>query len=137
MPVLRYWDATAGAWVDLGGNSTPEVYVGIDPPTPRAGQVLWVDTDDTAPGLIGQRWSPEYTLTTVSLASGTESGGTPVVTHNLGVVPSLIVGQMEDGSWAAQCAWRKHTLTATQVGVNIMNHGPNAAQVVFRFRLLY
>jgi hypothetical protein len=136
MPVLRYWDAGTSTWVDLGGNSSPEVYIGIDPPVSRAGQVLWVDTDDTAPGLIGQRWSPEFLSDSgANLAAGSQGVGA-TITHNLGY-KGLIVGHLEDGSWAHQFAWRMSINTATQVQITFLNHGPNPGQALLRFRMLY
>lgn len=136
MPVLRYWDTTTGAWVDLGGTASPEVYVGNDPPPAGAGQVLWVDTDDSSPGIAGQRWSPEYTILSSSMAPATQSAADPVITHNLGA-KGIIVGHVEDGSWSHQLGWRMSINTATQVSVTWYNPGPATAQGLLRFRMLY
>lgn len=134
MPVLRYWDAATSAWVDLGGSGAPEVHVGNDPPTPRAAQTLWVDPDDYSPGLVGQRWSPEYTLTTAQMAANTQN---PLLTmtHNLGF-RGLILGHLEDGSWAHQCGWRG-SIDTTQLTIAVFNQGPSPAIAVLRFRVLY
>lgn len=134
MPVLRYWDAGTSAWVDLAGASAPEVYVGTDPPPTRAAEMLWVDTDDTGPGLVGQRWSPEYTLTTAQMAAQTQNP-LLVMNHNLGA-KGLVLGHLEDGSWAHQCGWRA-SIDTTQLTIAVFNHGPSPATAVLRFRVLY
>ena len=134
MPVLRYWDTTSGTWIDLGGTGAPEVYVGNDAPAPRSAELLWVDPDDNAPGIPGQRWSPLYSLTTDVMPPNTQN---PLLslTHNLGA-PGLILGHMEDGSWAHQCGWRG-SIDATQMTLAVFNNGPSNAQVVLKFRILY
>jgi hypothetical protein len=121
-------------WAVLGGGSA-EVNVSTAGPSPRVGELLWVDTDEPAPVVVGQRWSPEYTL---------DSGVVPPnaqcpllsMTHGLGVKPSLVVGHLEDGSWAHQCGWRA-SLAINDMTVAIWNGGPSNAQAILRFRLLY
>lgn len=132
MPVLRYWDGAA--WVDLGGTGAAEVYVGNEAPVTRLSEVLWVDPDDASPGVIGQRWSPEFTLTTAQMAAQTQNP-LLVMNHGLGA-KGLILGHLEDGSWAHQCGWRG-SIDTTQLTIAVFNHGPSPATAVLRFRVLY
>jgi hypothetical protein len=141
------WQQTAGppltpgvnamTWTRFGagGAGVAEVNVSTAGPSPRVGELLWIDTDDAIPPVVGQRWSPEYTLDSALMPPGGQSDAL-TITHNLGAA-GLIVGHVEDGSWAAQVNWRMRLNTTTQVGVNFMNHGPNNAQAILRFRMLY
>lgn len=87
----------------------------------------------------GQRWSPELSVVPgAALASGAESALLTAV-HNLGIAANtgIVVGHLEDGSWAHQCQWRVVARNANSVDIRFLNHGPNAATPVLRFRLLY
>jgi hypothetical protein len=118
-----------------GGGGADEVWVSTAEPTPRDELLLWVDTDEAPPGPpVGQRWSPEYVADSGSLAVGAE--GTATIAHSHGAA-GLIVGHLEDGFWAHQMSWRMNTNTATQVSIKFLNQGPNTAQALLRFRMLY
>lgn len=84
------------------------------------------------------RISGEFTLNSGSLAPGAESG-IVAVTHNLGVPVSLVIGHLEDtgSGWAHEIGWRVQDKNATQVLVRFRNNGPNQAQALLRFRLVY
>lgn len=47
MPSLKWWNAVTNAWEPLPLTPSHEVHVG--PSVPNFEQVMWVDTDDTAP----------------------------------------------------------------------------------------
>lgn len=86
---------------------------------------------------VGRRISAtEWTVNSGSLASGAESSVLSVA-HGLGVTPSIVVGHLEDGSWAHQCQWRVNSRDASEVTFRIRNPGPNAATAILRFRLVY
>jgi hypothetical protein len=78
--------------------------------------------------------------TTYSISSGTLAGGgeyTTTVTHNLGVVPTLVVGHLEDGSFSPACGWRVNTRSTTTVNLTIRNNGTGTASAVLKFKLLF
>jgi hypothetical protein len=135
--VLTKTSATdyATAWQAAAGGGTTEVNISTAGPSPRVAELLWVDTDDAGPSVVGQRWSPEYLVDSGSMPSGTESAALTVV-HSHGA-PGIIVGHIEDGVWAHQCGWRMNTNTATSVSIKFLNPGPVAAQALLRFRMLY
>jgi len=134
--------STGSAWVAIGsgGGGSAEVNVSTAGPSPRVGELLWIDTDDTTiltppPNPVGTRWSSEFTIDSGSVAAAGQS--TPAaITHNLGA-PGLIVGHIEDGSWSHQFGWRMALNTSTQVAVAFLNQGPNPGQAILRFRMLY
>jgi phage-related tail fiber protein len=121
-------------WAVLGGGSA-EVDVSTGGPAPRVAQLLWVDTDD-AGGVVGQRWSQVFVSDSGPNILANNQAVAATITHNLGA-SGIVVGQLEDGSWAHQFAWRTSINTATQVQITFLNHGPNTGQALLRFRMLY
>lgn len=112
---LRSWNNTSGTTSVKGVDSTLTVI--------RIG------------GSIGGGFSQEYTVNTGTVASAAESGNM-TITHNLGVVPSIVVGHLEDGSWSHEFGWRVVSKDASTVVLKMRNNGPNSGSAILRFRLL-
>jgi hypothetical protein len=47
-----YW-YNGTTWIDATGGGAPEVSIGANAPSPRVGEVIWIDTDEPAVRLIG------------------------------------------------------------------------------------
>jgi len=87
---------------------------------------------------IGTRISStEYTAASGTMAVNAESGVINV-THNLGAVPSVVMGHLEDGAFSNAVGWRVSGRTTTIVSFVFLNrHASANASAVLRFRLLY
>ena len=86
MAELKYYDAGSGTWKSLSVSTPPEVYIGIDPPTPRDQQLLWVDPDESPPAvardiniepwhLVGAAGEPAFQNSWVNYGAPEESAG--------------------------------------------------------------
>jgi hypothetical protein len=134
--------ATAQVWTQFGaggGGGAAEVNVSTAGPSPRVGELLWVDTDEVVVDPpVGHRFSPEYVLSCAALNPQAQSPSLQM-THGLGVRP-LIMGHLEDGSWASFINWRcdEANTNTTTVGIYMLNTSTSTtAWAVLRFRLLY
>jgi hypothetical protein len=80
--------------------------------------------------------SAEYTADSGTLAPGAESGNVNVA-HDLGVMPSVVLGHLEDGAWSDHVGWRVTSRQSTQMVFTFRNNGPNNARAILRYRLVY
>lgn len=82
----------------------------------------------------GPRIYGPFTVTTAAIAPLTE--GIIAYTHGLGVTPTLVFAEIEDGSFSGYVSWRV-TRSSTQVTFNAANnHHSQNATAIFRFLIL-
>lgn len=138
---LVVFDSDGIPWVPLWWNASPEVGGGggEGPPGPTGPAGPTGPTGATgAAGSAeaGQRVSAEFTANSGLMTPGTENPVT--VTHSIGVIPSVVVGHLEDGSWAHASQWRVSARTTSQLTVHFRNHHTTEnVTAILRFRCLY
>ena len=90
-------------------------------------------------GVIKSGNNGELTANSGVMAPGSESGNINVALP--AAVPSgtsyVVAGHLEDGAWSDHVGWRVTARQTTQVVFTFRYNGPNSAQAILRFRLIY
>lgn len=120
------------------GNPTSPTPTAGDNDTSVATTAFVTGAITTATNVVGKRISGEFTANSGLLAANAGSASDVVVTHSLGVAPSIVMGHLEDGAWSYQFGWFVTSRTTTQVAFKFWNNGPSGpGSAILRFRLLY